>query len=224
MDVNVTLTATPRTETGKGPSRRLRSQGLLPCVFYGRGLEPRPLTVNTKEVRTIFFSGAKSESLINLKIEDGGSAEEKTAMLKDHQVDPIKQTLIHADFYEVDLGRHLEIEVPLVLRGKPAGVEMGGLLQQIRHALLISALPHDIPSQVEVDVSHLEMGESLHVEEIKAPEGVEIVFDVNFTLATVISPKGLKEEEEAEAEAEAGAEEGAPEKEAAAPAGEKEAK
>ena len=215
METNVILTARPRTELGKGPARRLRRQGLLPAVFYGRRQEPRPLTVDSKDLKTM-FSGSGTRSLIRLRIEEDGSTTEKMVMLKDHQIDPIKRSLVHADFYEVDLTRQIEIEVPLILKGKPVGVEKGGLLQQIRHDLLVSALPQTLPDRIEVDVRHLDMGDSVHIEEVGTPEGVSLVYDVNFTLATVIAPKGLKAEMEAEGE------EGEGEEPAEAPADEEE--
>lgn len=211
MDVNVNLTAAPRATTGKGAARQLRRQGRIPAVFYGRRQQTRSLSVNAKDLKTVIVSGGGKHSLIRLMIEDKDSREEKTVMLKEHQVDPVNRTLFHADFYEVELDRPIEMEVPLVLVGKPEGVEIGGLLQQVRRVLLVSTLPLNLPSRIEMDVSHLSIGDSIHVEEVQPPEGVEILFDFNFTLATVVSPKGLQAEEEAEAEAEAEAEEEAAE-------------
>lgn len=207
MDINVKLTAAPRAATGKGPARRLRRQGMIPAVFYGRRQQTRSLSVNSKDLKTVIMSGGGKHSLIRLMIEDNDSHEEKTVMLKEHQVDPVNRTLVHADFYEVETDRPIEVEVPFVLVGKPRGVEEGGLLQQIKRVLLVSALPLNLPGSIEMDVSHLDIGDSIHVEEVQAPEGVEILFDVNFTMATVVSPKGLQAEEEAVEEEEGEAEE-----------------
>ncbi|MDY6852709.1 MAG: 50S ribosomal protein L25 [Thermodesulfobacteriota bacterium] len=208
MDANVNLTAAPRTTTGKGAARQLRRQGRIPAVFYGRRQQARSLSVNSKDLKTVIMSGGGKHSLIRLMIEDNDSHEEKTVMLKEHQVDPVNRTLVHADFYEVEADRFIEVEVPFVLVGKPKGVDEGGLLQQIRRVLLVSALPQNLPGSIELDVSHLDIGDSIHVEEVQAPEGVEILFDVNFTLATVVSPKGLQAEEEAVEEEEGEAEVG----------------
>lgn len=204
MNVETTINAIERAESGKGPAKRLRREGMIPAVFYGAGLEARTLTVNAKEVTKELFGPSGSRSLFQLNIDVDGKAEEKLVMLKDYQIDPIKRSVMHVDFFEVDYNKPLQIEVPLVLNGKPDGVEKGGLLQQIRRELLISALPKDLPDKIEVDVTSMDMGESLHVGEVAVPEGVELVFDVNFTVATVIAPKGAKttDEEEEEGEAE----------------------
>jgi len=209
METNITLPAHSRTATGKGAARRLRSQGLIPAVFYGRKRETRALSVNSKALAAIMSSETGSHTLIRLVIGDEGPAEERTVILKDYQIHPVKRNLLHADFYEVALDRAIETEVAIVLVGKPIGIEKGGLLQQVRREIPISALPQNVPNQIEVDISHLDIGHSLHVDEISLPSGVEILSDVNFTIATVVAPKGVKiaEEEELEGEgAEAGSE------------------
>jgi len=209
METNITLPAHSRTATGKGAARRLRSQGLIPAVFYGRKRETRALSVNSKALAAIMSSETGSHTLIRLVIGDEGPTEERTVILKDYQIHPVKRNLLHADFYEVALDRPIETEVAIVLVGKPIGIEKGGLLQQVRREIPVSALPQNVPNQIEVDISHLDIGHSLHVDEIRLPAGVEVVSDVNFTIATVVTPKGVKiaEEEELEGEgAEAGAE------------------
>jgi large subunit ribosomal protein L25 len=205
MNTDVFLNASPRTQTGSGASRRLRREGMLPAVLYGLEHEAQNLTVNYKEFKEA-FSGSGASAMFNLQIEDADGPKRKTVTLKEHQVDPISRKVIHADFLEIDVNKPLEIDIPLILNGKPFGVEQGGMLQQIRRVLTVSALPKDMPEKVEVDVSHLNMGESLHVEEVQVPDGARIVHDVNFTVATIIVPRGVKsgveEEEEGEAEAE----------------------
>ena len=198
------LTARYRTEKGKGPAGRLREEGLLPAVFYGRNQEARPITVNYKEFKKVVFSEGAGKFMFKMNL-DG---EEKTVMLKGHQIDPIRRVSIHADFYEVDLNRPIHFEVPVVLEGKAAGLEQGGMLQQVRHVLVVSALPHKMPEHFVLDVSGLGLGDSIHVEDIPTDEGVELVHDTNFTVASVIAPKGATGEEAAEgAEAAGGAEE-----------------
>ncbi|MEW5724001.1 MAG: 50S ribosomal protein L25, partial [Thermodesulfobacteriota bacterium] len=123
METDTVLTAQPRPETGKGPAGRLRREGRVPAVFYGPGREARSIWVDLKEFNKVVFSGAETRSLFRLRLGD----EEKTVMLKEHQIDPLKRVFIHADFYEVDVTRPIEIEVPLVLTGKAPGVERGGL-------------------------------------------------------------------------------------------------
>jgi large subunit ribosomal protein L25 len=198
MEIEVTLKAAPRTETGSGVARQLRREGLVPAVLYGRGHEARSLVVNHKELKTALYDHTGALSLFYLKIEGEGQVEEKTVTLKDHQIDPIKRTILHADFQEVDITKPLQLEVALVLMGKPEGIERGGILQQIRRELTISALPKYLPDQIEVDVSDLKLGDSVHVADIPVPEGVDIVYDVNFTVATLVLPRAAKAEEEGE--------------------------
>ena len=205
MNIDFVLNASPRPLTGKGPAGRLRREGKLPAVLYGLDQKARSLTINYKEFKEA-FSESGAAAMFQLQIADADGDHKKTVTLKEHQVHPLSRKVIHADFLEIDINKPLEVDVPLILNGKPAGVEQGGMLQQIRRVLTVSALPQDMPEKVEVDVSHLNMGESLHVEEVSVPEGAQIVHDVNFTLATIIVPRGVKggveEEEEGEAEAE----------------------
>ena len=207
MEIEVTLNAEPRTETGSGVARRFRRDGFVPAVLYGQGQAARSLVVNHKELKTALYDHAGALSLFNLKIESEGQVEEKTVTLKDHQIDPIKRIILHADFLEVDINQPLELEVALVLVGKPEGVERGGILQQIRRELTVSALPKFLPDQIDVDVSGLNLGDSVHVADIPVPEGVEIVYDVNYTVATLMVPRAMKAEGEEEEEEEAPVEE-----------------
>jgi large subunit ribosomal protein L25 len=203
MEIKVTLNATPRAEVGSGVARQLRREGMVPAVLYGQGQDAQSLVVNHKELRTALYDHAGALALFNLRIEgEEGQAEEKTVTLKDHQVDPIKRTILHADFLEVDINKPLELEVALVLQGKPEGVERGAMLQQIRREVTVSAMPLLLPDQIEVDVSLLEVGESVHVSDIVVPEGVKIVYDVNYTVATLAMPRSMKADEEGEEEEE----------------------
>ncbi len=199
---NVTLNASARTTSGKGAAKSLRRQGRVPAIVYGRGMENLSLTVPAKELTGILLDEVASHSLINLNIEGEGGAATKVVIVKDYQVDPVKRHLLHADFYEVDMKRTIQTEVPLVLVGKAKGLEKGGNLEQIRHDVVVSALPAKLPSQIEADVSGLDVGDSIHIEDLAAPEGVEFVYDVNFTLVTVVAPKGAKSEGEEELEGE----------------------
>ena len=201
MELATTITAVPREQLGKEAAGRIRRSGKVPAIYYGKNQTARPITVDYKEMRLLLTSSSR-RSLFRLRIEGEGGVEEKTVMLKDHQIDPLKRSLIHADFFEVDLTRALQIDVPLVLIGKPEGVERGGMLQQIRHVVTVSSLPHNVPSHLEYNVASMDMGDSLHVSELETPEGVSAVFDVDFTLCTVIAPKGVKSDEEEEGEGE----------------------
>jgi len=186
----VNLSVESRTAVGKGPARVLRRAGKLPAVLYGPKSEPLMLTLNARELETVLKQGRGSLMRLNFENE---SQTQRTVMLKELQVHPLSRDMIHADFYEIDMNRQIRVNVPVVTRGKSVGVEMGGLLQTIRRELEVLCLPMEIPEAIEIDVSGLDIGDSVHVEEVALPEGVEIPADVNFTVVTVLSPK--KEEE-----------------------------
>ena len=200
MDSEFILSAEVRQATGKAATKAVRRDEKIPAVFYGPNTEAIPLAVNYREFKRVVLMEGSSRNLFQLRIAKEGGYEDKTVTLKDYQVDPLKRTMTHVDFYEVDVTKTLEIEVPLVLEGKPIGVERGGMLQQVRRTLLISALPAKLPEQIVVDVSGMDLGDSLHVEDINLGEGVSAIYDVNFTLVTLATPKGMDSEEEEEEE------------------------
>jgi large subunit ribosomal protein L25 len=172
-------------------------------VLYGRGRETQSLTFNSLDLRNLIFSAQGSLSLASLNIEGKGEGEQDTIVaVKDYQVDPVRRELLHADLYEVDLDKPIQVEVPVNLTGTALGEEDGGLLQQVRRTLLVSALPQSIPGKIDVDISHLEKGQSIHVSAIQAVEGVEILTGATFTIATVVVPRGIEEEVAVEEELE----------------------
>ena len=193
----IELSAVKRDTTGKGPARRLRREGLIPAVLYGRKLEPVLLMVAAKEIEKITKTGQISQRLLNLAVQNGKKVT-RTAMLKELQTDPLTGEVLHADFYEVAMDRQIKVNVPVVITGKSIGVEMGGLLQVVRHEIEVLCLPNEIPEAFEVDVTQLDIGQSIHVEELSLPETVEIPAEVNFTVVTVLAPKVEVEEEEEE--------------------------
>ena len=138
-------------------------------------------------------------TVLTLDLDGGGS---KTALLKDWQVDPVSRQLLHADFIEIKLDEKLEAAVPLNLVGISEGVVEGGILNQVRRDIMVRCLPRDIPVSIDVDVTKMQINDSLHIDEIPAPENVELVFSRNVTLAVVNPPEG----EAAAVGAEAGAE------------------
>ncbi len=199
---------------GKGAARKLRGQGLIPAVFYGPQTPSMAVTVDRRDIIRILERG--QNVLIDLKVQDGtekkgGSAH--VVVIREFQVDPVKGLPIHADFLEISMEEKMTVEVPIRLVGKPEGTEMGGILEQIRRELEIECLPKDLPAYIEVDVGHLNIGDSIHVEDITA-ETIKILTEPHQTVATVVPPTVEKEpepevlpEEEAEEEAEAPAEE-----------------
>ncbi len=209
---NIELQAETRTTTGNGPARVLRREGRVPAILYGPASEPRMLSVGTRDMENIFKESSVSRSIFNLVI-DGGQ-EIKPAMIKELQAHPVHHGLIHIDFYAVDMTRKVRVNVPVATTGKAIGVEMGGMLQIIRRELEVLCLPHAIPQAITIDISDLDVGQSIHVEDIQMGSEVEIPHEVNFTILTISSQKKAEEVEaeegeevaEIEEEAEAGEE------------------
>jgi large subunit ribosomal protein L25 len=197
---NIELTAEKRTTTGNSPARALRRTGRVPAILYGRDTESVMLSVSANDMETIFKEGSVGQSIINLAI-DGGS-KTQPAMIKELQTDPLSQDLLHIDFYEVSMDRKLKVNVPVSTTGKSVGVEMGGMLQIIRRELEVYCLPNAIPQEIVIDITNLDIGNSVHVEDIDLEGDVEIPHEVNFTVLTVLSPKKAEEEEVEEEEGE----------------------
>ena len=212
---NIELKAQTRETTGDGPAKALRRNGRVPAILYGRNNEPQKLSIDTHEWETLLKGGGIGHNIINLDIEGAKGA--KAAMVKEMQTNPLSQKILHIDFYEVDMTRKIRVNVPVTTTGKSVGVELGGMLQIIRRELEVYCLPNAIPDVITIDITELEVGDSVHVNDIKTDEGVEIPHDVNFTVLTILSPKkeaeeaveemeGVEEGEAAEAEEEASTE------------------
>ena len=212
----IELKATVRKSVGNGPARVLRRAGQTPAVLYGRKTEPVLLSVTTKDLEQVLKKGGFGQLILDLVIRNGKEMT-KAAMIKELQTHPVSGNLIHIDFYEVDMKRKIKVMVPVVTRGKALGVEEGGLLNIVRRELEVLCLPGDIPESIVIDISELDIGDAIHLDEVPLGENLEIVADVNYTVVTVLSPKieeePVEEEEEELGEGEEGAEEGADEAE-----------
>jgi large subunit ribosomal protein L25 len=193
-----------RTQTGNGPGRVLRRAGKMPAVLYGPNTEPVLLSVDVKELEQIVRGSKGAQVILEMVIQDQETAT-RTAMLKELQTDPLSQAYLHADFYEIAMDRKIKVNVPIVATGTSVGVELGGMLQIIRRELEVFCLPLNSPEVIELDITDMDIGDSIHVDEIPLGEGVEIPPDVNFTVLTILSPAKEKEEE-VEEEIEEGAE------------------
>lgn len=215
----VSVTVDKRSSAGKGAARRARAAGKVLGVFYGPNQkEGITLELEEKEFAKK-IAVLEGSALIQF---DSPTAELKSRMvlLREVQSHPVSGAVLHADFYEVDLKTKLEVTVALHFTGKPVGVEAGGILQPIVREITVKCLPTEIPAFIDVDVTELGIHDSIHVEELKLPAGVEPVFDTNFTIVTVSPP--TVEEVKVEAPAEGVPVEGAPAAaaEGAAPAAE----
>lgn len=209
----IELKANARKTTGNGPAGVLRREGRIPAVLYGPGTEPVLLSVKIVDFEEVLKKGNVSQVLLNLVIQNG-KAYSKSVIIKELQQHPVSQDFLHIDFYEIDMKRKIKVNIPVATTGKSKGVELGGVLQIVRHELEVLCLPGDIPEEIVIDVTDLDMGDSVHVEEIPLEGDAEIQAEVNFTVLTILSPKveeeEVEEEEELE-EGEEGAEEGAEE-------------
>jgi large subunit ribosomal protein L25 len=189
-----TLQAEVRESRGKGPARRLRAQGSIPGVFYGPGVEPTPLTLSPKELRKA-LQGERGRNVV-FKLSVGGKDE--LAMVKDVNIDPVSRELLHVDLYRVFEDQVLEVDVPFEARGRAQGVVMGGVLNVTRRTLPLRTTPANIPVSLGVDVTHLNMKDTISVEEIELPEGVECLLAPKLTLAIILEPRKVVAEEEEE--------------------------
>jgi large subunit ribosomal protein L25 len=204
----VELKANIRKTSGSGVARTLRSAGKVPGVLYGPSVDPILLSLDVKELETSLKKGKMGLSIYNLAIQNGNTTN-RSAMIKELQTDPITRMFLHVDFYEIAMDRKIKVNVPLISIGKSKGVELGGSLQVIRRELEVFCLPNEVPNSIEIDVTDLEIGDSVHVEDISLDGDIEIPAEVNFTVITVIGARVDEElEEEAEEVEEEGAEEG----------------
>lgn len=206
------LAAEERNGTGKSVTRKLRAAGRIPGVLYGKGKDSQNITLDPRALeRLLTTSGSGMNTLIDLSF--GGA--ETTVLVKEIQRDPVKGAYLHADLFELDLQKRVEVNVPIHFVGKAQGTDFGGILDHSLRELHLECLPTAIPDAIEVDVSALDVGDSLHVRDITVPAGVNVLTDLELGVASVVTPKAA-EEETTEVE---GAEEGAePEAEGAAEA------
>jgi len=182
----IVVSAEKRTETGKNINRRLRVQGQIPGVVYGRKTAPMAVSVSPKEIGAILRSASGENTLFDLEL-DGNR---RKVILKEYQVEPLKGRLLHADFYEVALDQALEVTVHIELTGVPVGVKVeGGVLDFVTRELEVECLPTDIPEKIVVDVSELALNKHIRVSDIQAPPKVKILTELDVVIAHVVAPR-----------------------------------
>jgi len=191
MDI-IKIDATVRNESGKGPAKRLRREGRVPAIAYGKELTAVSLAVSPKALTEVLKSAWGRNSVIELGVEGSKTI---TAMLGDFTIHPISRELLHADFVEIKLDRPVDVEVPFECKGKPAGVVLGGILRQVYRRLPVRCLPGQIPRLIETDVTHLNLGDHVKVSELTLPEGVTIRLPLDQTIAGVVAPEKEKPED-----------------------------
>ena len=199
---SVALKAYPRTQVRGGQVKQLRANGRVPATIYGRETKPLNLELNSREFTDLLHHSVSENLLVDLTVEKDAKAK-RLALVQEVQHHPIDGKILHVDFHEVSENEKVTVHVPLETTGEAAGVKTGGgTLEHILFKLKVRCLPKDLPDQIVVDVSALEIGKSIHLGEIKAPEGVEIIGDKHISVISVSAPRA---EEEVAAPAAAGA-------------------
>ena len=183
-----------RERLGSAESRRLRKQGLIPGILYGRGNDPTPICIPERSLRRVLTGGAGMNAILDVVVSNKGKSH--PSVLKDYQQDPIRGTLTHVDLQEVRLDQPIQTTVTLTLEGEAHGSREGGVLTQVLREAHIEALPMEIPDHVEVDVSALGVGDSLRVADIPSVEGITFLDDPDSVVASVTLPTRVEEPEE----------------------------
>jgi len=191
-----------RKSKGNGPARVLRRNGQIPAVLYGPENDSVSVSLFLHDFELAIKNQNISQMVFNLKLDDGSSSA-VPAMIKEIQSDPLSHSILHIDFYQIDMNRKIKVKIPVTTRGKCVGVEQGGMFQIIRREVEVLCLPFQIPNAIELDITNLNIGDSIHVKDIPLGENVELPPHVNFTLATVTGIKETPEETSEVTEAEA---------------------
>ncbi|HYP22064.1 MAG TPA: 50S ribosomal protein L25/general stress protein Ctc [Actinomycetota bacterium] len=194
----VRLQAKVRSDAGKGSARRTRAAGRVPGVVYGRGMDPVAISVDRREFVTALLSDSGMNTLLDLEI-DGDTT---LALTKELQRDPVRGTLLHADFVKIDRTVEVEVEVPVHIVGEAPGAKEGGVLENPLFTVHVRSLPGDVPESIDADVSTLNLGDSLRVSDLAEGRSFTILDDPETVVASVVAP--ISEEALASAEADAG--------------------
>jgi large subunit ribosomal protein L25 len=195
MSKQVELTVTPRAEHGKGAARRVRREGRVPAIAYGAGLEPTMLSVDALELYHALHTGAGENAVLRLAF-DGDM---HLAMAREIQLHPVRREILHVDFVTVSRDVKVTVDVPIVLEGDAPGAEEGAIVEQQLHALPVEVLPLEVPDQLTLDISGMEVGHVKRVGDVRLPEGVTALEDPDATVVTLTVPQLEVPEPEAEA-------------------------
>jgi len=196
----IVLKVRPRKKVGKEHAKKLRRNGYVPAVVYGQKTPSLPLEIENKSFHALLREGLGENVLITLSMGDQKNGGPKV-LIREIQRDPVRGDIVHVDFHEISLTKKLSIQVPIHLTGTPEGVKDGGILQHVLRELEVECLPTAIPEKIEVEVSNLKIGDSIHVTDVKV-ENAEILSDPQSSIVTVVPPTVFKEAEVAPAVAE----------------------
>lgn len=203
MSEEIRLQAHKRDEVGKQGLRSVRQQGYVPGVYYDAKGDNIPVQIRYRSLEAA-YAKAHSNHVIRLEITNGKSGPVRPVMIWDIQHHPVKDLILHVDFFGVDMSKEIQVEIPVEITGEAPGIQEGGQLTLYHEALLVSCLPDALPEGIQIDVSALEMNENVNIEDVTFPEGVVPVYDEEENFAVVgvnpIMEASLEEEEEAETE------------------------
>ena len=182
----IRIQAQKRIGTGKGVARKLRREGTIPAIIYGKDVVPLPLTISDREWRLV-QPRVKSNTIIKIEMKEGGTTQEKPVMLKGTQRS-IAGKVLHVDFLQVSMERSVQVEIPIHLTGDPIGVVKGGVIEQHLRTIMVESLPGQIPDSLQVDISGLDIGDSIHVHEISLP-GTRLLEHPDVAIVGVTPPE-----------------------------------
>jgi large subunit ribosomal protein L25 len=202
MATQATLKAQPRQEKGKSATRKMRAAGRIPAVVYGHGDETRMLSVDAHELDLLFQRVHYENTIIEISIE--GERKPVKTLVREVQSHPYRPHVLHVDFQQVHAGERIHVNIPIRLHGTAAGTRVGGVLMHTVTDLPVRCLPDQIPEAIDVDISHLGINDSIHLRDIKLPEGVEPEIDADRTICSITPPAVAPTEAPAEAEPEGG--------------------
>jgi len=194
----ILIKAEKRKGMGKSVAKKLRKQGSIPAVLYGRDTEPVPIIISARDWEKL-KKRLRRNAILKMELHHNGSVENRQVMVKDIQRGFPDDDILHIDFLQVSMERMIEVEIPIHLTGEPKGVKVGGILDQHLRTVRVECLPTQIPEKIDVDVSELEIGDSFHVNQLSMP-GVKILESVNVAIVTVIPPTVEEEKPAAAAE------------------------
>jgi len=195
----VSLEAIKREKTGKETSKKLRKQGMIPAIVYGPHFDPYPIAVKFSELESILHKYKGETLLFNIEVSNG-EGKRIQAILKEYQIHPVTDKIIHIDFVAVKEGETITLDIPIEFTGRPIGLTRGGVLEILMHELTVECEPANIPDKIKVDISNLDVGDVLHVKDIEVPEGVKVVDDPEETVVTIVAEEETGEAAEAEEE------------------------
>jgi len=201
-----TLTVTKRKRMGKSGAREIRKEGNVPAVLYGKGTEPLSLVINPSELKTALSTEAGENTLLDIRVKDGEAETPKLSLLREIQYDYLTSKPIHFDFQALDMKKNITVNVPVQIEGRPIGVKEGGILEEVLREITVECLPTNIPNSFILDVTEMDIGDSIHISTLEIEEGVTILHEPEDTIVTVLAPKIEAVETEEELEGEEGEE------------------